>query len=99
VEVGLDFPVGIGGKRLSAAQRQKLDLARALIKQPDLLLLNQSTSLLDAAAQAKIMNNILKSRVGRGVIWVLSHPDHTRHFDRVLELVGGRVAVKDMAAQ
>ena len=55
VEVGLDFPVGIGGKRLSAAQRQKLDLARALIKQPDLLLLNQSTSLLDFVAQAKVM--------------------------------------------
>jgi putative ABC transport system ATP-binding protein len=55
VEVGLDFPVGIGGKRLSAAQRQKLDLARALVKRPDLLLLNQSTSLLDSAAQAKVM--------------------------------------------
>jgi putative ABC transport system ATP-binding protein len=99
VEVGLSFPVGIGGKRLSAAQRQKLDLARALVKQPDLLLLNQSTSLLDSGSQAKVMDNILKSRAGRGVIWVLSNAEHARHFQRVIELKSGRVAVRDLAAQ
>jgi len=99
VEVGLDFPVGIGGKRLSAAQRQKLDLARALVKQPDLLLLNQSTALLDSVSQAKVMSNILKSRIGRGVIWVLSHADHARQFERVLVLKGGRVAAQGAASE
>jgi len=94
VEVGLDFPVGIGGKRLSAAQRQKLDLARALVKRPDLLLLNQSTSLLDSSAQAKVMSNILKSRAGRGVIWVLSHAEQARQFERVLVLRAGRVVAQ-----
>ncbi len=94
VEVGLDFPVGIGGKRLSAAQRQTLDLARALVKRPDLLLLNQSTSLLDSAAQAKVMSNILKSRAGRGVIWVLSHAEQARQFERVLVLRAGRVVAQ-----
>jgi len=94
VEVGLDFPVGIGGKRLSAAQRQKLDLARALVKRPDLLLLNQSTSLLDSVAQAKVMSNILKSRAGRGVIWVLSHAEQARQFERVLVLRAGRVVAQ-----
>jgi putative ABC transport system ATP-binding protein len=99
VEVGLDFPVGIGGKRLSAAQRQKLDLARALIKQPDLLLLNQSTALLDSVAQAKVMANILKSRAGRGVVWVLSHAEHARQFERVLVLKGGRVVAQGAASE
>ena len=94
VEVGLDFPVGIGGKRLSAAQRQKLDLARALVKRPDLLLLNQATSQLDSAAQAKVMSNILKSRAGRGVIWVISHAEHARQFERVLVLKAGRVVAQ-----
>jgi ABC-type branched-subunit amino acid transport system ATPase component len=99
VEVGLDFSVGIGGKRLSAAQRQKLDLARALVKRPDLLLLNQSTSLLDSVSQAKVMSNILKSRAGRGVIWVLSHAEHARQFERVLVLKAGRVVAQGAASE
>src|SRR3546814_17718942 len=40
IEVGLDFNVGIGGSRLNAVQRQKLALARALLKRPDLLVAN-----------------------------------------------------------
>jgi putative ABC transport system ATP-binding protein len=96
--VGLDFPVGVGGKRLSGAQRQKLDLARALVKRPDLLLLNQSTSLLDSAAQAKVMQNILRERSGKGVIWVLSDAEQARRFQRVLLLKGGRVAAAGAAS-
>src|SRR5262249_11369733 len=50
VEVGLDYNVGVGGKRLSTVQRQKVGLARALVKRPDLLVLNEATSVFDGQA-------------------------------------------------
>ena len=52
MEVGLGFHVGIGGGRLSGAQRQKLGIARAIMKRPDVLILNEATGSLDGAAQS-----------------------------------------------
>jgi len=99
LEVGLDYQVGIAGKRLSSAQRQKIDLARALIKRPDILVLNDATTLLDAAGQTKVMENILAARSGKGVIWVMDRPNLPRKFDRVLVMRDGRVIEDEMAAQ
>jgi len=99
LEVGLDYQVGIAGKRLNSAQRQKIDLARALIKRPDILILNEATALLDAAAQAKVMENILAARRGKGVIWMMDRPSLARKFDRVLVMRDGRVVEEEMAAQ
>jgi putative ABC transport system ATP-binding protein len=89
--VGLDFNVGNAGKRLNAAQRQKIGLVRALVKQPDLLVVNDATAVLDGGAQARLMAAILKLRQGRAVIWVLSRPALAQHFDTVLALREGRV--------
>jgi ABC-type cobalamin/Fe3+-siderophores transport system ATPase subunit len=98
LEVGLDFQVGIAGKRLSSAQRQKVDLARALVKRPDILILNEATALLDAAAQTKVMENILAARHGQSVIWVTDRPALARKFDRVLVMRDGRFVEEQMAA-
>jgi putative ABC transport system ATP-binding protein len=89
--VGLDFHVGIAGKRLTAAQRQKIGLGRALLKRPQLLVLNEATSLLDNASQMRIAEAILGSNDGFGVLWVLHRADLARHFDRVLVLRDGRL--------
>src|SRR6185312_3731075 len=70
------------GKRLTAAQRQKVDLARALIKRPDILVLSEATALLDAAAQTAVMEKILAARRGQSVIWMLHRPSLARSFDR-----------------
>ena len=99
LEVGLDYQVGIAGKRLNSAQRQKIDLGRALVKRPDILILNEATALLDAAAQAKVMENILAARRGKGVIWMMDRPSLARKFDRVLIMRDGRVVEEEMAAQ
>jgi putative ABC transport system ATP-binding protein len=99
LEVGLDYQVGIAGKRLSAAQRQKVDLARALVKRPDILVLNEATALLDAGGQARVMENILAARRGQSVIWMLHRPSLARSFDRVLVMRAGRIVEQGPAAE
>lgn len=91
IEVGLNFTVGTAGARLNATQRQKLCIARAIIKNPDLLVLNQATSSFDGATQVRLMNNILEEFKGRGLIWSLDHAEKTADFDHVLIMRGGRI--------
>jgi putative ABC transport system ATP-binding protein len=89
--VGLNFSVGTAGARLSAVQRQKLCLARAIIKHPDLLILNQATSSFDSATEQRLMKNILEEFKGRGLVWSLDHADKVANFDKVLVMKNGRV--------
>ena len=95
VEVGLDFGVGIGGSRLSSAQRQKLALARCLLKRPDLLIVNQTTASLDSGSQTKVLDNILTQLKGKGLVWVLHRASMAARFDYVIVLQNGRVIEQD----
>ena len=79
IELGLAFDIGSGAKRLSLAQQQKVALARALVKRPDLLIVNRALAALDAGAQDATMTRVLdfaRTNGGPGfaVFWVLSHP-------------------------
>jgi putative ABC transport system ATP-binding protein len=89
--IGLDYYVGVGGSRLSGVQRQKVALARALLKNPDLLVLNEATTGFDSATQNRVHAAILEAQRGRGVLWMLHRPALAREFDQVLVLRGGRI--------
>ncbi|MEK0085166.1 ABC transporter transmembrane domain-containing protein [Benzoatithermus flavus] len=89
--VGLGSPCGIGGGRLSLPQRQKLGLARALLKRPDILILHDPLGPLDLNEQAEIRGRVLAECAGRTVIWALQHPEWAEAFEQVIELEGGRV--------
>jgi energy-coupling factor transporter ATP-binding protein EcfA2 len=91
IDVGLDYNVGSGGARLSMAQRQKAAIARAVLKRPDLLILNEATSALDGQAQAKVSNGLKEEFAGRGIIWVLHRASLARNFERALILSGGKL--------
>jgi putative ABC transport system ATP-binding protein len=91
IDLGLETPVGVAGGRLSTAQRQKLCLARALIKKPDVLILNDPISALDPPTQDSILKNIVSRLDNRGLIWVLNRPELAKHFDNVIILDAGRV--------
>jgi ABC-type transport system involved in cytochrome bd biosynthesis fused ATPase/permease subunit len=91
-ETGLDFEAGIGGSRLSGAQRQKLGLARAMLKQPDLLLLSETGAALDSASQAAIMDAVFAACARRGLIWSLHRAHLAERFDRILVMRNGRIA-------
>lgn len=91
MEVGLSFHVGNGGGRLSAAQRQKLGIARAILKRPDVLILNEATGSLDGGAQTAILAGLKKEFEGRGLIWAVHRPSMAAEFDRTLVMKSGRV--------
>lgn len=99
LEVGLDFQVGIGGGRLSGAQRQKLAIARAVVKRPEILILNEATAGLDVASQAALMDALLEEFEGRGLVWVVDRAVQARRFDYVLVMRNGRIAEQGSLAE
>lgn len=88
---GLRYPAGVGGARLSHAQRQKLALARALLKRPDLLIVNQATEAFDHQTQARIIERLRADLDGRGLIWVTSATEAARCFERIAVMKNGRI--------
>ncbi|MGI9419392.1 MAG: ABC transporter transmembrane domain-containing protein [Geminicoccaceae bacterium] len=91
VDAGLLAEVGVGGARLSLAQRQKLALARALLKRPDILILDDPVSPLDPGEQVAVLDAILQAFEGRTLFWSLGRSDLARKFDHVLVLRRGQV--------
>jgi putative ABC transport system ATP-binding protein len=99
IDVGLDYQVGSGGSRLSLAQRQRAAIARALLKRPDLLILNEATAALDGQAQAKVTQGLQQEMAGRGLIWVLHRASLARNFERVLVMSGGKLQEQGRVAE
>jgi len=92
VDIGLDYEVGSGGSRLLPAQRQRAAIARAVLKRPDLLILNEATSALDGPAQSKVMDGLREELAARGLVWVLHRASLARGFDRILVVSNGKLA-------
>jgi putative ABC transport system ATP-binding protein len=99
IDIGLDFPVGTGGFRLSPAQRQKASLARALLKRPDLLVLNEATAALDGSSQTRVLRGLKQEFAAQtgGVFWSAHQVELARHFDKVLVIDGGRLVAQGTA--
>jgi putative ABC transport system ATP-binding protein len=97
--IGLDFNIGTGGKRLSESIRQKLHLARSLLKQPDILIVNQALNTLDARGQKKLLEAVLEKSKDPdhpfGIIWVPMNPALSQVFDRVLLFKDGELVADD----
>lgn len=91
IEAGLDFQVGVGGSRLASAQKQKVGLVRALLKRPDLLVINEATAGLDSSTQRAIMDGVQSETKGRGLIWVLHRADLAERFSHTLLMSEGKI--------
>ncbi len=91
MDLGMDMAVGVAGGRLSAAQRQKLCLARALIKNAPILVLNNPLSAHAPVSQEKIMRAIIAHNEDRGLIWVLNRDEDAGFFDNMIVMKHGRV--------
>ena len=90
--IGLGFHAGAAGKRLTPSQRQRLALARALVKNPDMLVVNGALAVLDPQAQSDILKRVIEARAGRGLVWTLGPGQDSAAFDRVIAFEHGRIA-------
>jgi putative ABC transport system ATP-binding protein len=91
ITVGLDYPVGTGGSRLSEAQRQKIAIALAILKRPDLVAFNDATAVLDGATEAAIIERLQRELDGRSLVCSLHRPRLASAFDRILVMEQGRL--------
>ncbi|ASJ75953.1 ABC transporter transmembrane domain-containing protein [Granulosicoccus antarcticus] len=86
--VGLTFNVGGGGRRLTAAQRQKFNFARALLRRSDYYIFNRPITGVDQKQQEQILRNTLyflsKQGENPGIVWVLASQVNARYFDRCI---------------
>lgn len=87
---GLDSAVEEGGKNLSGGQRQRLSIARALVRKPSILILDDSSSALDYATEARLRHN-LSLLEGMTVITVSQRTGSLMTMDRILVMDRGRI--------
>jgi len=96
---GLDEEVGERGGRLSGGQRQRLAIARAFLRQPSLLLLDEPSSSLDAAAEAEVRAGLRDLMVGRTTLVIAHRLSTVRHADVLYVLEAGRVVEQGTHAE
>jgi ABC-type multidrug transport system fused ATPase/permease subunit len=88
---GYDTPLTEAGLNLSGGQRQRLAIARALLLDPEIIVLDEATSHLDAESEAAVQQALGQAFRGRTVLVIAHRLSTVREVDRILVLQGGRV--------
>ena len=91
LENGLDTMLGQGGVNVSGGQKQRLCIARALLKNPKVLILDDSTSAVDTATEAKIREGMAECLPGTTKIIIAQRITSVLHADQILVLDDGRL--------
>lgn len=90
-EKGLDLQIDQNGKNLSGGQRQRLTIARALVKQPEILIMDDSASALDFATDAKLRRAIREGTKDMTVFIVSQRATTIKNADQILVLDDGHI--------
>ena len=91
IDLGLNFDIGVGGSRLTSAQRQRLAVGRALIKRPPILILNGALSSLDQSSRIDVLVAIKKHMVGRTLLFIDVEQPLPGFADKEFFLRSGRI--------
>ena len=91
LEHGLDAPIAQGGTNVSGGQRQRLAIARTLVRRPEIYLFDDSFSALDYATDAALRAALSRETAGATVVIVAQRVSTIRDADRILVLDEGRV--------
>ncbi|WP_333879804.1 ABC transporter ATP-binding protein [Lysinibacillus capsici] len=89
--MGLETLVGEKGVSLSGGQKQRVSIARALIKDPEILMLDDSLSAVDAKTEARIIENIQRERQGKTTIITTHRLSGIQHADVIIVLDDGQI--------
>jgi ATP-binding cassette subfamily B protein/subfamily B ATP-binding cassette protein MsbA len=99
LSAGYDTVVGDGGGRLSVGERQRLNLARAFLKDAPILLLDEPTSALDADSEALVVASLFDLMKGRTTLMVAHRLSTIGRVDRILVLQDGRLTEQGSPAE
>lgn len=94
LEDGLETFVGERGVRLSGGQRQRVAVARALYREPSVIILDEGTSALDSATEAALVAAIDELKAGRTLISVAHRISTVSDADRIIVVQGGRIVTE-----
>ena len=89
---GYDTIVGERGQKLSGGQWQRISIARAILKDPPVLVLDEATSAVDNETEAAIQRSLARVSRGRTTIIVAHRLSTVRHADRIYTLDGGAIS-------
>lgn len=89
---GLDYEIGVKGCHLSGGEQERVAIARAMIKNPRYLILDEATANLDAKTEEEISKGLSNLMKGRTVIMVAHHYSLAKNADFVIVMDHGRVA-------
>ncbi|MBB4287767.1 cyclic nucleotide-binding domain-containing protein [Roseospira goensis] len=90
IRLGLGTEIGVAGRRLTAAQRQKLAIARGLMKRPRLMIVNGATGALDSAGRQALAAAVDAHLAGRALVWADSEMPGAVAFDAVFRVENGK---------